>query len=74
MKPIFLAERKAEYAEVRERYANRQPKAPKLSYEKSIAEKFSHDWNNYTPPKPKIFSTKQNGLFLSRAFLTEPAG
>ncbi len=53
MKPIFLAERKAEYAEVRERYANRQPKAPKLSYEKSIAEKFSHDWNNYTPPKPK---------------------
>jgi 5-methyltetrahydrofolate--homocysteine methyltransferase len=53
MKPIFLAERKAEYEEVRERHAKRQPKAAKLSYAQAIAEKFTLDWDNYTPPKPK---------------------
>jgi 5-methyltetrahydrofolate--homocysteine methyltransferase len=53
MKPVFLAERKAEYEEVRERHAKRQPKAAKLSYAQAIAEKFTLDWDNYTPPKPK---------------------
>ena len=53
MKPVFLAERKAEYEEVRERHAKRQPKTAKLSYAQAIAEKFNLDWNNYTPPKPK---------------------
>ncbi len=53
MKPVFLAERKAEYEEVRIRHANRQPKAAKLSYAQSIAEKFTFDWDSYTPPKPK---------------------
>jgi 5-methyltetrahydrofolate--homocysteine methyltransferase len=53
MKPLFLAERKAEYEEVRERHAKRQPKAAKLSYAQAIAEKFTLDWDNYTPPKPK---------------------
>ncbi|PTQ89595.1 methionine synthase [Agitococcus lubricus] len=53
MKPVFVAERRAEYAEVRERHANRQPKAAKLSYAQSIAEKYQHDWANYTPPKPQ---------------------
>ncbi|MDO8330834.1 MAG: methionine synthase [Fluviicoccus sp.] len=53
MKPAFIAERRAEYEEVRVRHANRQPKAAKLSYEQAIAEKFKKDWDAYTPPKPK---------------------
>lgn len=53
MKPAFVAERRAEYSEVRERHARRQPKAAKLSYREAIAEKFTKDWDNYTPPQPK---------------------
>jgi len=53
MKPAFLAERRAEYEEVRVRHANRQPKAAKLSYAQSIAEKFQKDWDAYTPPRPQ---------------------
>ncbi len=54
MKPAFVAERRAEYAEVRERHANRQPKAAKLSYADAIGHKFRKDWDSYTPPVPKM--------------------
>ena len=48
----FINELRQEYGEVRERLANRQPKAAKLSYAESIEHGFQYDWANYTPPKP----------------------
>lgn len=48
----FISELRQEYGEVRERLANRQPKAAKLSYVESIEQGFQYDWANYTPPKP----------------------
>ena len=48
----FISELRQEYGEVRERLANRQPKAAKLSYAESIEQGFQYDWANYTPPKP----------------------
>ncbi|MEX6456129.1 methionine synthase [Moraxella osloensis] len=48
----FISELRQEYGEVRERLANRQPKAAKLSYAESIEHGFQYDWANYTPPKP----------------------
>lgn len=48
----FINELRQEYGEVRERLANRQPKAAKLSYAESIEQGFQYDWANYTPPKP----------------------
>ncbi|EEV21971.1 5-methyltetrahydrofolate--homocysteine methyltransferase [Enhydrobacter aerosaccus SK60] len=48
----FISELRQEYGEVRERLANRQPKAAKLSYAESIKQGFQYDWANYTPPKP----------------------
>ncbi|MFA9204363.1 MAG: vitamin B12 dependent-methionine synthase activation domain-containing protein, partial [Flavobacteriales bacterium] len=52
MKPAFIAERRAEYAEVRERIANRAPKAAKLSYAESIEQGLKLDWQGYRPPVP----------------------
>lgn len=49
----YIAELRQEYSEVRERLANRQPKAAKLSYAESIAQGFRYDWDNYIPPVPK---------------------
>ncbi|TWV84864.1 methionine synthase [Moraxella sp. VT-16-12] len=48
----FIDETRAEYAAVRERLANRKPKAPKLTYAQSIEQGFKFDWENYTPPTP----------------------
>ncbi|HEX6592414.1 MAG TPA: vitamin B12 dependent-methionine synthase activation domain-containing protein, partial [Moraxellaceae bacterium] len=52
LKKGFVAERKAEYEEVRVRHANRKPKAERLAYEQAVAQGFQFDWNNYTPPVP----------------------
>lgn len=49
----FINDLRTEYSEVRERLANRQPKAPKLSYAESIEQGFQYDWANYTPLMPK---------------------
>ncbi|WP_410471539.1 methionine synthase [Faucicola mancuniensis] len=53
LKSQYVADIRAEYAEVRERLANRQPKAPKLTYKEAIEQGFKYDWDNYTPPVPK---------------------
>lgn len=52
MKPAFIAERRAEYAEVRERIANRAPKAAKLAYAESVQQGLKLDWQGYRPPVP----------------------
>ena len=54
MKAEFVAEHRAEYAKVRERIANKQPKSAKLSYAESVENGFQKDWANYTPPIPNL--------------------
>ena len=58
MKPAFVAEHRAEYEKVRERIANKQPKAAKLSYAESIKNGLSIDWDNYIPPKPNFIGSQ----------------
>lgn len=53
MKPQFLKERREEYAVVRDRINNKQPKAAKLTYAEAVANGFKPDWNAYQPPVPK---------------------
>ncbi len=48
----LISEARAEYQKVRERLANRKPKADKLTFKESIKQGFQFDWENYTPPKP----------------------
>ncbi|WP_201588058.1 methionine synthase [Psychrobacter jeotgali] len=48
----LIDETRSEYIKVRERLANRKPKAPKLSYAQSIELGFQFDWDNYVPPTP----------------------
>ena len=57
MRGNFIAEHRAEYAKIRERLANKQPKAAKLSYAESIENGFKID-DNYVPPKPNTLGTQ----------------
>lgn len=52
MKPAFLAERREEYRIIRERLANKQPKAAKLNYAQSVENGLKLDWQGYRPPVP----------------------
>ncbi|MCO8058379.1 MULTISPECIES: methionine synthase [Acinetobacter] len=58
MKPAFVAEHRAEYAKIRERIANKQPKAAKLSYAEAIDNGLKIDWDNYTPAVPNLIGTQ----------------
>jgi 5-methyltetrahydrofolate--homocysteine methyltransferase len=51
-KPDFVAERRDEYSQVRERMANRAPKVARLSYAAALENRPAFDWANYQPPKP----------------------
>ena len=57
MRGNFIAEHRAEYAKIRERLANKQPKAAKLSYADSVENGFKID-ENYVPPKPNALGTQ----------------
>jgi 5-methyltetrahydrofolate--homocysteine methyltransferase len=57
MRGNFIAEHRAEYAKIRERLANKQPKAAKLSYAESVENGFKID-NHYVPPKPNALGTQ----------------
>jgi 5-methyltetrahydrofolate--homocysteine methyltransferase len=57
MRGNFIAEHRAEYAKIRERLANKQPKAAKLSYAESIENGFKVD-DNYVPPIPNTLGTQ----------------
>ncbi|MFT0695202.1 methionine synthase [Acinetobacter bereziniae] len=54
MKPAFVAEHRAEYEKVRERIANKQPKAAKLSYAESIENGLKIDFTAHPPVKPNF--------------------
>ncbi|WP_349573207.1 methionine synthase [Azotobacter salinestris] len=52
LKPAYVAKLREEYAEVRERTANRGARAERLSYAQAVANKPQLDWAGYQPPKP----------------------
>ncbi|WP_349929012.1 methionine synthase [Acinetobacter sp. A1-4-2] len=58
MKPAFVAETRAEYEKVRERIANKQPKAAKLSYAESVENGLKIDFAAHTPVKPNFIGTQ----------------
>lgn len=58
MKDAFVADTRTEYAKVRERLANKQPKAAKLSYLQAVDNGFKKDWATYTPPTPNMIGKK----------------
>ncbi|AQA18918.1 methionine synthase [Halioglobus japonicus] len=51
-KTAFTEERRANYEQVRERIANREPRSKRLSYDAAIARAPQLDWDSYQPPKP----------------------
>ncbi len=57
-KAAFVTERREEYAVVRERVANRQPRTRQLSYEEALARAPALDWDTYTPPRPSFLGTR----------------
>ncbi len=54
----FWQERKDEYAKIRERNANRAPKAKQLEYTEAIKRGPTFDWHSYTPPTPSFTGVK----------------
>lgn len=52
LKPAYVTKLREEYAEVRERTANRSARAERLSYAQAVANKPPLDWTGYQPPKP----------------------
>jgi 5-methyltetrahydrofolate--homocysteine methyltransferase len=58
LKESFVAQRRAEYAVVRERNANRQPKSTPISYAEALNRGLQLDWNSYTPPRPHFIGTR----------------
>ncbi len=48
----FIAEHRDEYAALRERNANRRPKAKKMSYQQAMTNGPQIDWQGYKPPVP----------------------
>ncbi|WP_166167548.1 methionine synthase [Acinetobacter sp. SA01] len=58
MKPKFVEETRAEYEKVRERIANKQPKAAKLSYAESVENGLKIDFSANAPVKPNFIGTQ----------------
>lgn len=52
MKPAYIAERRTEYAEVRERINNRQPRGERVPYPQAVAQGLATDWANAKPAAP----------------------
>ncbi|HEX4870034.1 MAG TPA: methionine synthase, partial [Moraxellaceae bacterium] len=53
LKADFVAARRQEYAEVRERHANRKPRGERMAYGDAVGHGFTFDWDGYTPPVPR---------------------
>ena len=58
LKTDFVAARRDEYATVRERNANRQPKAKPITYAEALARAPQFDWEHYSAPKPHFTGVK----------------
>mgnify|MGYP001118437929 CR=1 FL=1 len=49
---------KDEYVKVREQHAKKRPRTRAISFEKARANRFTCDWDAYTPLKPKFLGAK----------------
>jgi 5-methyltetrahydrofolate--homocysteine methyltransferase len=58
-KADFIAPLKREYASVRERIANREPRAAQLSLAAAAERAPTLDWSNYTPPQPSFTGARR---------------
>ena len=58
MKPKLVAETRAEYEKIRERIANKQPKAAKLSYAESIKNGLKIDFSANKPAIPNFIGSQ----------------
>ncbi|MGR1218569.1 methionine synthase [Metapseudomonas otitidis] len=54
LKPEFVEKTRVDYAEVRERTANRAARTERLAYADAIANKPAFDWTGYRAPKPSF--------------------
>ncbi len=54
----FITERREQYKTVRERIANREPKAKRLSYAEAVSRAPQLEWDNYQPPRPSFVGTR----------------
>ncbi|MFC5698338.1 methionine synthase [Pseudomonas sp. GCM10022186] len=54
LKAEFVEKTRTEYAEVRERTANRAARTERLAYSDALANKPQFDWSNYRAPKPSF--------------------
>ncbi len=52
-RPAYVQAMQADYAEIRERQAQKKSKKPLLSLDEARARKKGTDWNAYTPPIPR---------------------
>ncbi|MEM9315112.1 MAG: methionine synthase, partial [Pseudomonadota bacterium] len=57
-KASFVEERRDEYAVVRERVAQRKPRAKRLSYEAALTNRAVPDWSAYTAPEPSFLGVR----------------
>ncbi|TDG13767.1 methionine synthase [Seongchinamella unica] len=57
-KGAFVDERRQQYSQVRERIANREPKAKPLSYPQAASNRLQLDWTGYQPPRPSFLGTR----------------
>ncbi|MFN2288469.1 MAG: methionine synthase [Chromatocurvus sp.] len=53
-KADFVDARRQEYIDVRERVANRKPRARRLSFGAAIEHRLAPDWSGYEPPVPTL--------------------
>ncbi len=58
LKEGFIADRRAEYAEIRERAKNRAPKGTVVPYPQAAARGTAVEWHGYAPKKPSFLGTK----------------
>ncbi|MDE1460784.1 methionine synthase [Spartinivicinus poritis] len=58
LNPAFVQARREEYTTIRERNANRKPKAGPVPYAQLPERKLTLDWQNYTPPTPSFTGAK----------------
>lgn len=58
LKAEFVKSTRDDYAKVRDRHANRKPKAAQLSYSDAIANKPALFWDDYIAPKPAQLGTQ----------------
>lgn len=57
-KAEFVAGVEADYVKVREQHAKKRPRTKAISFAEARANRFTCDWQNYTPVKPSFLGVK----------------